>query len=61
MRVTVCFYSYFKDLAGSSAITEELPEGRGDVAERAVSTSDRLVVPDEVIRTRNCQLVESAS
>ena len=27
MRVTVCFYSYFKDLAGSSAITEELPEG----------------------------------
>jgi molybdopterin converting factor small subunit len=27
MRVTVCFYSYFKDLAGCAQATEELPEG----------------------------------
>ena len=27
MRVTVCFYSYFKDLAGCARLTEELPEG----------------------------------
>jgi molybdopterin converting factor small subunit len=27
MRVTVCFYSYFKDLAGCAQVTEELPEG----------------------------------
>jgi sulfur-carrier protein len=27
MRVTVCFYSYFKDLAGCATATEELPEG----------------------------------
>ncbi|HOX57039.1 MAG TPA: MoaD/ThiS family protein [Candidatus Paceibacterota bacterium] len=27
MRVTVCFYSYFKDLAGCAAASEELPEG----------------------------------
>jgi molybdopterin synthase sulfur carrier subunit len=26
MRVTVCFYSYFKDLAGCAQVTEELPE-----------------------------------
>jgi molybdopterin converting factor small subunit len=27
MRVTVCFYSYFKDLTGCSQTTETLPEG----------------------------------
>ena len=27
MRVTVCFYSYFKDLAGCPRLTETLPEG----------------------------------
>ena len=27
MRVTVCFYSYFKDLAGCATATEDLPEG----------------------------------
>jgi molybdopterin converting factor small subunit len=27
MRVTVCFYSYFKDLAGCAQVTEELPKG----------------------------------
>jgi hypothetical protein len=42
-------------------VTEELPEKRGDVAARALGTSDRLLVPDEVIRTGNCRLVESAS
>ena len=27
MRVTVCFYSYFKDLTGCSQVTETLPDG----------------------------------
>jgi hypothetical protein len=27
MRVTVCFYSYFKDLTGCARTTEELAEG----------------------------------
>jgi molybdopterin converting factor small subunit len=27
MRVTVCFYSYFRDLTGCARITEELAEG----------------------------------
>jgi molybdopterin converting factor small subunit len=27
MSVTVCFYSYFKDLTGSEGVTETLPEG----------------------------------
>lgn len=27
MRVSVTFYSYFKDLAGCAQLTEELPEG----------------------------------
>ena len=27
MRVTVCFYSYFKDLTGCTQTTEDLPEG----------------------------------
>jgi molybdopterin converting factor small subunit len=27
MRVTVCFYSYFKDLAGCARVTEEMPKG----------------------------------
>ena len=27
MRVTVCFYSYFKDLTGCSQATEDLPAG----------------------------------
>jgi molybdopterin converting factor small subunit len=27
MRVTVCFYSYFKDLAGCARLTETLPDG----------------------------------
>jgi molybdopterin converting factor small subunit len=27
MRVTVCFYSYFRDLTGCTATSEELPEG----------------------------------
>jgi len=26
MRVTVCFYSYFKDLTGCSQVTETLPD-----------------------------------
>ena len=26
-RVTVCFYSYFKDLAGCAMVTEDLPDG----------------------------------
>ena len=26
MRITVAFYSYFKDLAGCALVTEELPE-----------------------------------
>jgi hypothetical protein len=42
-------------------VTEELPEKRCEVAARALSTSGRLLVPDEVIRTGNCRLVESAS
>ncbi len=27
MRVTVCFYSYFKDLTGCAQATEDVPEG----------------------------------
>jgi molybdopterin converting factor small subunit len=27
MQVTVCFYSYFKDLAGCAQVAESLPEG----------------------------------
>ncbi len=27
MRVTVCFYSYFKDLAGCEKVTQDLPAG----------------------------------
>jgi len=27
MRVTVCFYSYFKDLSGCAQVAETLPEG----------------------------------
>jgi len=27
MRVTICFYSYFKDLAGCARATETLPDG----------------------------------
>ena len=27
MRVTVCFYSYFKDLTGCAQVTEALPDG----------------------------------
>ena len=27
MRVTVCFYSYFKELTGCARITEELADG----------------------------------
>jgi len=27
MRVTVCFYSYFKDLTGCARVTEELADG----------------------------------
>jgi molybdopterin converting factor small subunit len=27
MRVSVCFYSYFKDLTGCSQVTETLPDG----------------------------------
>ena len=27
MRVSVCFYSYFKDLTGCAQATETLPEG----------------------------------
>jgi len=27
MSVTVCFYSYFKDLTGCPRLTEELPTG----------------------------------
>jgi molybdopterin converting factor small subunit len=27
MRVTVCLYSYFKELAGCARLTEELPPG----------------------------------
>ncbi len=27
MRISVSFYSYFKDLAGGAGVAEELPEG----------------------------------
>jgi MoaD family protein len=27
MRITVCFYSYFKDLTGCSQTSEEMPAG----------------------------------
>jgi molybdopterin converting factor small subunit len=27
MRLTICFYSYFKDLAGCERISETLPDG----------------------------------
>jgi hypothetical protein len=54
-------YSLHGEPVQRVTVTEELPEKRCEVAARALSTSGRLLVPDEVIRTGNCRLVESAS
>jgi molybdopterin converting factor small subunit len=44
MRVTVCFYSYFKDLAGCSHTTEDLPAGStlGSLFERLMVRFPKL-------------------
>lgn len=44
MRVRVCFYSYFKDLAGCATTSEELPEGStlGGLFERLVARFPKL-------------------
>lgn len=44
MRVTVCFYSYFKDLTACAATTEELPAGStlGSLFERLVVRFPKL-------------------
>ncbi len=44
MRVKVCFYSYFKDLAGCSETTEELAAGGtlGSLFERLISRFPNL-------------------
>ena len=45
MRITVCFYSYFKDLTGSARATETLPDGGtlGDLFEKLVVRFPKLV------------------
>ena len=49
MRVKVCFYSYFKDLAGCAATTEELPEGStlGGLFERLTGRFPRLAAMEK--------------
>ena len=44
MRVTVCFYSYFKDLTGSASVSEEVPEGStlGELLDRLKARFPRL-------------------
>jgi molybdopterin converting factor small subunit len=44
MSVTVCFYSYFKDLAGCTQLTEELPTGStlGDLLGRLSARFPKL-------------------
>jgi len=44
MRVTVCFYSYFKDLVGCAQVTETLPDGGtlGDLFEKLVARFPKL-------------------
>jgi molybdopterin converting factor small subunit len=44
MRVSVCFYSYFKDLAGCATAMEELPAGStlGDLFERLMLRFPKL-------------------
>jgi molybdopterin converting factor small subunit len=44
MQITVCFYSYFKDLTGCALATETLPEGStlGELFERMASRFPRL-------------------
>ena len=44
MQVTVCFYSYFKDLTGCAQTAEILPEGKtlGDLLEKLVVRFPKL-------------------
>jgi molybdopterin converting factor small subunit len=44
MQVTVCFYSYFKDLAGRAQVTETLPQGSTleDLFERLIARFPKL-------------------
>jgi molybdopterin converting factor small subunit len=44
MRVTVCFYSYFKDLTGCAQATETLPDGStlGDLFEKLAARFPKL-------------------
>jgi molybdopterin converting factor small subunit len=46
MQVTVCFYSYFKDLTGCARATETLPEGStlGNLFERMATRFPKLAV-----------------
>ena len=49
MRVRVCFYSYFKDLTGCAATTEELPEGStlGGLFERLAGRFPKLAAMEK--------------
>ena len=44
MHVTVCFYSYFKDLTGCARLTETVPEGStlGDLVHKLVVRFPKL-------------------
>jgi molybdopterin converting factor small subunit len=68
MRVRVCFYSYFKDLTGCAATTEELPEGStlGGLFERLAGRFPKLAAMEKATlmavgleyRERSCVLRE---
>ena len=68
MRVSVSFYSYFKDLAGCAATTEEVPEGTtlGGLFERLAGRFPKLAAMERSTmmalgveyRDRNCVLRE---
>ena len=68
MRVSVSFYSYFKDLAGCAATTEDVPEGTtlGGLFERLAGRFPKLAAMERSTmmalgveyRDRNCVLRE---
>jgi len=68
MRVKVCFYSYFKDLTGCAATTEEVPAGStlGGLFERLAERFPKLATMEKSTlmalgveyRDRNCVLRE---
>ena len=68
MRVSVSFYSYFKDLAGCPATTEDVPEGTtlGGLFERLAGRFPKLAAMEKSTlmalgveyRDRHCVLRE---